>query len=144
MPLTKREIVLSKYLLVWLSIVIGTAIGVILSIVIAFITTKQFINIGEILLISSSSIFGVSLLNSVEIPCFYKFGIEKGRICSILFFVILCFGIGILVTTILDLNINFNMNILVKILPIILILLNIIVLLISYSISYKIYKNKEI
>ena len=83
-PLTKKEIVLSKYIFVFLSIIIGAVIGTIFSLITIFITARQFLNIREMLLISTGAIFGVSLLNSTEMPCFYKFGMEKGKICSML------------------------------------------------------------
>ena len=139
-PLTKKEIVLSKYLLVFLSIIIGAVIGAIFSLIIVFITAKQFVDIREILLISTGSILGVSLLNSTEMPCFYKFGMEKGKICSMLIILVFTLGATFLVTSLPDFNVTDK---LITILPIIFILLTLVAFIISYSISYKIYKNKE-
>lgn len=140
-PLTKKEIVLSKYIFVFLSIIIGAVIGAIFSLITIFITARQFLNIREMLLISTGAIFGVSLLNSTEMPCFYKFGMEKGKICSMLIILVFTLGATFLVTSLPDFNVTDK---LITTLPIIFVLLTFAVLLISYSISYKIYKNKEI
>ena len=127
-------------MLVFLSIITGALIGVVLSIIIVFITTKQFINIKEILMISTGSILGVSLINATEMPCFYKFGMEKGKICSMLIILIFTFGATILVTSLPDFNVTDK---LIATLPIIFILLTLVAFWASYLVSYKIYKNKE-
>ena len=133
-PLTKKEIVLSKYIFVFLSIIIGAVIGAIFSLITIFMTARQFLNIREMLLISTGAIFGVSLLNSTEMPCFYKFGMEKGKICSMLIILVFTLGATFLVTSLPDFNVTDK---LITTLPIIFVLLTFAVLLISYSISYK-------
>ena len=49
LPITKKEVVLSKYILVIGSTVIGSILGVILSFVITLMINKQVPNIGELI-----------------------------------------------------------------------------------------------
>ncbi len=149
MPVTKKEIVLARYVFVFGVIIIGALLGTTLSLVSSFATAKELIDIKEIFIVISASIFGVSFLEAIEVPCFYKFGIEKGRLTFIIVILMAVFAVIASATAIENLNITEEqiesvMLKLVNILPIILILLTFIVLWISYKISYKVYSKKEV
>ena len=149
MPVTKKEIVLARYIHVFGIIIVGALAGTILSIVSCFATTKEFLDIREVLIIFSTSLFGVSFLEAIEVPCFYKFGMEKGRLTFIIVILMAVFGVITAATAIESLNITYEqiegmMLKLVNILPIILMLLTFVVSWISYKISCKIYKKKEV
>ena len=80
LPLTKKEVVLSKYILVIGSTVIGSIIGMILSYIVTFAMSKQMPNIEEIIAVGLGGILGIGLIEAIQIPCVYKWGAEKGRI----------------------------------------------------------------
>ena len=80
LPLTKKEVVLSKYILVIGSTVIGSIIGMILSNIVTFAMRKQMPNSEEILAVGLGGILGIGLIEAIQIPCVYKWGAEKGRI----------------------------------------------------------------
>ncbi len=140
-PVSRKEVVLSKYILIIGSTIIGSIIGIILTIIISFITTKQFINIRELISLATSSIFGIGIVEAIQIPYIFKYGAEKGRIYMIIsVFVVasLCGGIFYIGS---KLNFNFEVE---KFIPIILILFTFLFYYISYIISCKIYNKKEL
>ena len=91
--------------------------------------------------------WGISLIQAIQIPSIYKWGAEKGRIqMFVLLFVIIAvvLGLGYLMMKV-NFNINIEMieNFMNKYGIILLVLLMITTYFISYKIAYKIYKNKE-
>ena len=148
LPLTKKEVVLSKYILVICSTVIGSIIGMILSYIITFTITKQMPNIEEIISVGLGGILGIGLVEGIQIPCVYKWGAEKGRIQMVIVTAI----VGLLAGGIIfigkkaniQLPANNILNILNTFLPLIFIGITIIIYYISYKVSYKIYFKKEI
>ena len=91
--------------------------------------------------------FGISLIQSIQIPSIYKWGAEKGRIqMFVLIFILIIIGSG-LGFLLMKSNLDINMDALKKLFDnlgiIILIVSMIAVYYLSYKISYKIYKNKE-
>ena len=52
----------------------------VLSFIITFIFTKSIPNIFEIISIGIGAIFGISIIETIQIPCIYKWGAEKGRL----------------------------------------------------------------
>lgn len=153
LPTNKKEIVKEKFILAIGSAIIGGIIGIIITIVVAnimnYIKPEDMINIDYKGLIVSTigGMFGIALIQSIQIPSIYKWGAEKGRIQMF----ILVFGIVAIISGIIFLlmkmNININMGILENILNNygVLLLIAIIALmyLISYKISCRIYKKKE-
>ena len=143
-PLTKRNILLAKYILVILSTIVGAIVGVLASILIIYFIDKQFPNINDILYTILGGIFGVGLIEAIQIPCVYKWGAEKGRIqMFIVAALIVVLALGVL-SFASDLNISISANQIENFIPIILTLLIILIYYISYKVCYKIYKNKEV
>lgn len=148
LPLTKKEVVLSKYILVICSTVIGSIIGMILSYIITFTISKQMPNIEEIISVGLGGILGIGLVEGIQIPCVYKWGAEKGRIQMVIVTAI----VGLLAGGIIfigekaniQLPANNILNILNTFLPLIFIGLTIIIYYVSYRVAYKIYDKKEI
>lgn len=147
-PLTKKEIILSKYILVILSTVIGAILGMLASLVIVFVINKEIPNIQELISLALGGIFGISFVEAIQIPCIYKFGAEKGRIQIFIVIAIIAFLVGGILFIIekmnIDLQINNILNIISNFLPIILILITSIIYYISYIVAYRIYSKKEI
>ena len=83
-----------------------------------------------------------------NVPCIYKWGVEKGRMQSVIIPALFIFVIGILGCLLLiifpELYLNIDLIYLFKISPIICLILNILFYLVSYLISYKIFLNKSI
>lgn len=143
-PLIKKNILFAKYILVILSTIVGAIVGVLASILIIYFIDKQFPNINDILYTILGGIFGVGLIEAIQIPCVYKWGAEKGRIqMFIVAALIVVLALGVL-SFASDLNISISANQIENFIPIILTLLIILIYYISYKVSYKIYKNKEV
>lgn len=128
LPVSRKEIVLEKYILAIGATILGSLLGFILTLVIGnimnYLRPDRIIDISIDVLISTTigGFFGVSLIQVIQIPSIFKWGAEKGRIqMFIVIFVLAIIGMGI----------GF------------LIILSLIMYFISYKISYKIYKNKE-
>ena len=144
LPVSKKEVVFSKYILVVLFTIIGAVIGLAVSII-SMIILNQTIDVLQIINISLLELLVISLIESFQIPCIYKWGPEKGRIQ--VFVIIVAFSLlsGGVTYLIQNSNINFELNnIIFKFLPIIIIAMIGIIYYISYRISYKVYLKKEI
>lgn len=148
LPLTKKEVVLSKYILVIGSTVIGSIIGVILSYIVTFAMSKQMPNIEEIIAVGLGGILGIGLVEGIQIPCVYKWGAEKGRIQMVIVTAIVALLAGGIIFIGEKANIqspaNNILNIVNTFLPLIFLGLTIIIYYISYKVAYKIYDKKEI
>ena len=153
LPTNRKEIVKAKFILAIGSAIIGGIIGIIITIIVAnimnYIKPEDMINIDyKGLLVSTiGGMFGIALIQSIQIPSIYKWGAEKGRIQMF----ILVFGIVAIISGIIffliKMNININMGRLENILnnygiPL-LIAIIVLMYLISYKISCRIYKKKE-
>lgn len=153
LPTNKKEIVKAKFILAIGSAIIGGIIGIIITIIVAnimnYIKPEDMINIDyKGLLVSTiGGIFGIALIQSIQIPSIYKWGAEKGRIQMF----ILVFGIVAIISGIIffliKMNININMDRLENILnnygiPLLIAIIAL-MYLISYKISCRIYKKKE-
>lgn len=153
LPITKKELVLSKYILAVIFLILSAAFSIILTIVFAniirMIQPSEAIAIDYDSLISTAfgGMFGISLIQSIQLPSIYKWGAEKGRIQMfiVLFFLILIgAGVGFLIQQSgFSIDIEALENILKNFGLVVLILLSFLMYFISYKISYKIYKNKE-
>ncbi len=140
MPVSRKDIVKSKYIASIILIFIAVIFTIIISLIIGLIYNN--INFQEIIanvLICAASII---TLEAIMFPLIYKFGVEKGRIGIF----VGIFGIALLIGFLLK-NFNVDANNFIVffdkyyylIIPITLI----IVLVISYLISKKIYWKKE-
>lgn len=145
LPVTKRDVVFAKYLLVISSSLIGATLGMTLGFIIMLFNNS--IDGGLLFSIASGSFFGISLIECLQIPCIYKWGVEKGRIqIFIISFVLI--GLGALLMTLpIDFAKIFNFkntDLLIKMLPFILLILSLVFYYISYKVSINIYNKKEL
>lgn len=153
LPVTRKEIVMEKYILAIGATILGGVLGFLLTILLAnimqYIRPNDVFNIDYESLLSTTigGMFGISLIQSIQIPSIYKWGAEKGRIqMFVLIFILVIIGSG-LGFLLMKSNLDINMDALKKLFDnlgiIILIVSMIAIYYLSYKISYKIYKNKE-
>mgnify|MGYP005767494151 CR=1 FL=1 len=148
-PLSKEQIVLARYILVILATLIGAIVGIIFCIVINLITNSQtvFPDVTELAYTAIGGIFGVSIVEAIQIPCAYKWGAEKGRIHLFIVAAAIILGVIGLLTIAQNSNFNFAINEIIYLMggffPIFLILLTAIIYYVSYKFSFQIYENKE-
>lgn len=146
-PLTKKEILISKYIFIISSTIIGAIVGIIASFLIVFIIDKQLPSLYDYINVALAGILGVGLIEAIQIPCVYKWGAEKGRIQMFIVAAIIILLIGGIFLVGENTNINLPisdiLNTIINFLPVILILATLIIYYISYRVSYRIYKNKE-
>ena len=153
LPVTRKEIVLEKYVLAIGATILGGLLGFIVTLLVGNIMNYLRpdnlidINIETLLATSVGGMFGISLIQSIQIPSIFKWGAEKGRIqMFIVLFVLVIIGAiaGFLLKQAgLSVDIEKLENILNNFGLVALILLSCLMYFISYKISYKIYKNKE-
>lgn len=147
-PLTKKEILISKYILIISSTIIGAIVGIIASFLIVFTIDKQIPSLYDYINVALGGILGVGLIEAIQIPCVYKWGAEKGRIQMFILAAIIILLIGGIFWVGESANINLPIsnisNTIINFLPAILILATIIIYYISYRVSYRIFKNKEV
>ena len=146
-PLDIKQVLVSKYILVISATVIGAIVGIIFSIIIDINTKAFFPDFGVLLYVAIGSIFCISIVEAIQIPCAYKWGAEKGRIyLFIVAAAIILMGIGLL-TIAQNSNLNLPISeiayLMGSFLPIFLIILTALIYYTSYKFSYKIYENKE-
>ena len=148
LPLTKKEVVLSKYILVIGSTVMGSIIGIMLSYIVTFAMNKQVPNIEEIISVGLGSVLGIGLIEAIQIPCVYKWGAEKGRIQMVIVTALVALLAGGIIfigeKANIQLPTNNILNIVNTFLPLIFLGLTIIIYYMSYKVAYKIYDKKEI
>lgn len=147
LPLTKKEVVMGKYILVIASTIIGSILGIVVSMVVSFVIVGKLPNILELLQIAIGSIFGIGIIEAIQIPFIYKYGAEKGRIQLFIAIAILTFLFGGIIWMSEKFGVNFLDNFMInnfmKLIPIILLIAIAIIYFVSYQISYHIYKKKE-
>ena len=123
-------------------------IGILVSFIITLIVRGRVENIGDSLRICFLAFTSVSFLMCSNIPCIYKWGVEKGRMQSVIIPALFIFIIGILGGLLLLLFPGIYQELdlvrLFKVSPIICLILNILFYGISYMISYKIFSKKSI
>lgn len=147
LPYNRKTVVKARYYLSLISIITALLIGAILS----FVTPLLNPNMDFMSTFASSlaTIIGVIIVISLLMPCFYKFGVQKGRV--ILFIAIM--AVSLLIGIILSLFENSNLkiaeffstleNINYIIIIVVSILFILLILYISYLFFCKIFKNKE-
>ena len=153
LPTNRKEIVKEKFILAIGATILGGILGLLLTIIVAnvmkYIRPENMININYESLITTTigGMFGISLIQAIQIPSIFKWGAEKGRIqMFILLFIIIVITAGA-VFLIMKSNLNINMEMLENFINqfglVLLVALMIVMYGISYVISYRIYKNKE-
>ena len=153
LPTNRKEIVKEKFILAIGATILGGILGLLLTIIVAnvmnYVRPENMININYESLITTTigGMFGISLIQAIQIPSIFKWGVEKGRIqMFILLFIIIVIaaGAGFLI---MKANLNINMEMLENFINqfglVLLVALMIVMYSISYVISYRIYKNKE-
>lgn len=153
LPVTRKEIVLEKYILAIGATILGSLLGFVLTLLIGnmmnYVRPDNMIDINIDTLLSTSigGLFGVSVIQAIQIPSIFKWGAEKGRIqMFIVLFVVALIGAGVgflIKESGLSVDIEKLENTLKSFGWIILVILSFIIYFISYKVSYKIYKNKE-
>lgn len=138
MPITRKEMVLSKYICSIIFNLIGLVLGIV--IVFAMGIVRNNLNITEIFISAISSAIVMIIFISLMFPLVYKFGVEKFRIFLILIFMIPVFFILALrnMTNVGELIDKWLIYIIISV-PVI----AVIGFVLSYFISIKIYENKE-
>lgn len=91
MPISKKDLVASKFIVLLIFSAIGTVFGLILGTVGGIITSKitmNLTNIYELLILSLIAFVVAMIFGSVSIPLVFKFGAEKGRMLLLISFLI--------------------------------------------------------
>ena len=153
LPVTRKEIVLEKYILAIGATILGSLLGFVLTLLIGnimnYVRPDRVIDISIETLLATTvgGFFGVSFIQAIQIPSIFKWGAEKGRIqmfIVLLFFVLIGTGVGFLIRESgFTIDITKLESVLKNFGVAFLIILSLIMYFISYKISYKIYKNKE-
>ena len=148
LPITRKEIVVSKYLFVFLNSFFSIVIGIVVSFIITVLVRGRVENMGDSLRICFLAFTSVSFLMCSNIPCIYKWGVEKGRMQSVIIPALFIFIIGILGGLLLLLFPGIYQELdllhLFKVSPVICLILNVLFYGVSYIISYKIFSKKSI
>lgn len=153
LPTNRKEIVKEKFILAIGATVLGGVLGLLITIIAVnimnYVRPENVINMNyESLIITTiGGMWGISLIQSIQIPSIYKWGAEKGRIqMFILVFILIAVvaGIGFLIV---KANFNIDMEMLNEFMNkfglFLLVLFMIVMYYVSYKISCKIYMNKE-
>ncbi len=153
LPTSRKEIVKEKFILAISATILGGILGLALTIIVTnvmnYIRPEDMINIDYESLITTTigGMWGISLIQAIQIPSMYRWGAEKGRIqMFVLVFalIVIIAGAGFLIIkTGFNIDIQQVNNIMNKYGLIMLAVSMIIMYYISYKISYKIYSNKE-
>lgn len=140
LPISRKDVVMSKYLLGILSVFSGGVLAVFFTFIISLIRSIE-VNAAEIMIASGSIILIAFLFIGIVIPLVYKFGVERSRIITIAVLAVP----SIIVVFLSKIGVDFSA--LDNISPSILLLVGSVcvigLLLVSYSISAKIYMKKD-
>ncbi len=148
LPLSKKQVILAKYLLIIGATIIGSLLGMIITGMIEFIMTQTMPDISNLALTALGGILGIGMIEGIQIPFIYKLGAEKGRIYMFMATVAIALlfgGIAYLGERFGKDFLGFHIfNQIDKVLPLILMVLIVLTYTISYKISYHIYRKKEV
>ena len=153
LPVTRKEIVLEKYILAIGATILGGLLGFVLTLLVGnvmnYIRPDNLIdiNIENLLTTSIGGMFGISLIQSIQIPSIFKWGAEKGRIqMFVVLFILILIGAGVgflIEQSGFSIDIEKLERVLKNFGLVALIIILFLMYFISYKVSYKIYKNKE-
>ena len=153
LPTNRKEIVKEKFILAIGATILGGLLGLFLTIIVVNVLNSirpdNVINLDYESLIATTigGMWGISLIQAIQIPSIFKWGAEKGRIqMFVLLFVIVAVVAGIaflIMQTNFHIDVEMLKNVIHQFGFIILVLTMVIMYYISYKISYKIYRNKE-
>ncbi|HEY5556892.1 ABC-2 transporter permease [Acetobacterium sp.] len=137
MPVTRKEMVLSKYLVLGILTISGAILSLIVGIIGTMIVGRSFSM--EILAIIGVVLLIALVFGSVMLPLIYKFGAEKARLMLMLCFLIPMGIIFLLEKTNIPIPIDANPWMYLSLL----IGFTLVGLILSYGLSLKIYEKKE-
>ena len=89
LPLTKKDIIRSKYVYIFLFTMIGSILGVILAIILQSIKDSSALVVDNIVSAGIGALFGLMLLQSFQVPILIKFGYEKGKFIQMIAIVLI-------------------------------------------------------
>ena len=145
MPVTRRDVVLSKYMVSIIVIFIGAVLATVLGF--AQGINKHNLNVIEIFTVNGAALAGGFFFISIMLPVIYKFGVEKSRVLILLVFLA---PAGVVIGRSKLGKLKFSplaiqyMHIALQYLPIIILVMTILIMVVSYCISFKVYENKDI
>ncbi len=138
LPVTRKEMVLSKYILAVILAIAGALLAFASSIILSAIKTP--VGITEQLAVTYV-LFAISIIFvSILLPLIYKFGVEKSRIMILLVFAVPAAIVFVLGNVGFKLPTESQLMTLLYASPFIIIA----VFAISYLISYSVYKKKDL
>lgn len=147
-PLSRKEVVFSKYIFVILSTTFGAILGVLASLVIGYGMHGKMPDINTLISAGLGAILGIGLIESIQIPCIYKWGAEKGRIQLFIVIAMVVFLVGGIFYIGEKVNIQFSLqsslSYIENFLPLICLMATVIIYFISYKVACRIYCKKEI
>lgn len=151
LPITRKDTIKAKYVFVLIALVAGIILGMVIGGTLLSFGYIRNVNIMEYLGTITGIFYALSLIISIQIPCIYKYGAEKGRtqIYIIVLGIALLIGLtayilpdNLLSFSFLDkINSIVSLNILIPSLALILVIFNYII---SYIFSCKIYLKKDL
>lgn len=145
LPISRKDLVFSKYILFMTFPIIGSVLSIILSTIIGLF--KQTLMVEEIFASAMGFLFSMEILFLIILPLIFKFGIERGRIMiTVVGFSI--FGILFLVIKLIQaLNLPFlsleQIYALTPIIPWIALVMVALIAYLSYQVSLRIVEKKE-
>lgn len=99
-PVTKKDLVASKFIVLLIFSIIGVVIGLVIGFIGGIIVRKvDYSNMNNVLTLPVVAVAGLviaEILGSMSIPLLFKFGTEKARTLSLVSFIIpavICFGV---------------------------------------------------
>jgi len=137
-PITRKEMVLSKYLLALLLSIVGVIIAFAASLLISKIKTP--VDMNELLVVSYVLLIVALVFISILLPLIYKFGVEKSRVLIIAVFAVPAAIFFVLTNAGFQMPTESQLMILLQFSPIILL----VILFISFYVSVNIYKSKDL
>lgn len=138
LPISRKELVMSKYMLAIILSLFGSLISAIFTFLIEYF--KKSYDSLELLLIVYLLFLISILFTSILIPLIFKFGVEKSRLMIIGVFAVPSGVIFALSKVGVRMPQMSTLEFLLKLSPLFLVL----IFVLSYIISYKIYNKKEI
>lgn len=145
-PITKKDIVKSKFIILILYSIIGVLIGLLFGIIFGLLFQKLTISSQEVFSLLLDTFMSISItiiFGSVMLPLTYKFGVEKARTMMLLSYIIPLIIVFIFYQTLILLGVKITEQLLLVFIlgsPIIAIIWT----YIMYLISYNVFKKKEL
>ena len=145
---SKKDIVKAKFLSIFLLAFSSLFIGIFITVLIYIILGNDFKGFNDALNNWCLSFTFVSFLMCSEVPCIYKWGVEKGRMQALLvpLVIVVLLGIVFSITVFIfpSLFQRKYLDLLIANLPILSVLINLIMYLASYKLSYKLFYEKDL